>query len=263
MRIITYASLSRRGRSVNPVEVKERQEVVMRICLEAIKAYHRCVGDQSLMRYAWFLSANAPFLAHVYLFVNLRCRTTGDLADQAWEVVGNHDDIFGRPEGLRALGARLREDEDGTMLAAFARLIIEAWEAKEATLGGKSRVPVPRLVKRMREVLANTKRRAEKDPTVINASTYEINAGNSASAAMSGRPANATVLAPVYSDSLPVCQDDTSSSSMDNIQLPSTDPTISTMPIETLPIGNDPSMWDYWQTLLSANSLEYNVDPIM
>ena len=258
MRLITYASLSRRGRSMNTVEAKERQEVVMQICVTAIRAYHRSVGDRSLMQYAWFLSANAPFLAHMYLFLNLRYRTKGDLTDQAWEVVGNHDDIFGRPECLREFGVKLREDEEGTMLAAFARLIIEAWEAREATLGGKSRALVPRLVKRMREILANTKRRAEKDATVINNDTNDMNADNSASAAMSGRPVNAPG---VYSNAMTGCQGDISSS-VDDIQLSSADPN-SVMPMDRLGIGNDPSMWDYWQTLLSAGSLESIVDPLM
>lgn len=152
-KISAYTTASQTDQSVDQKVTEERQESLMRVCVEAIEAYTACFTNPALERFNWFLTSSVPFLAYVHLLFNLRHRPAGELADRAWAVITTKTDVHGRPKWIWGLSPSREEPEDSAMQLAFANLTVKAWEAREAALRDKHPAQVPDLVIKMRDKL--------------------------------------------------------------------------------------------------------------
>lgn len=135
---------------------EQHQEKLMQTCLDAIEAYIACWADSAIEKFLWFLATTVPFLAYVHLLFHLRLRPSGELADRAWAVVTTATDVDGRPRWTWGLNPSRDEPEDSAMQLALANLVVKAWEAREAALGGeyKYSTPTPALVIKMQDQLS-------------------------------------------------------------------------------------------------------------
>lgn len=254
MRIFAYGALSRRNRSGNPTMSEESQDQLMQVCLEAIESYDQCVADQSLMRFAWFLAVNIPFLAYVHLLYNLQQRTQGDLVARAWQVVTHNDDLFGRPESLKGFGSRLFEADDGTLQATFAGLVVRAWEAREAALASENPVPVPPMVHNMRRILSTITGRGAQGATNLHRTPHGRCPGMQASAPMSSPLGNWPGPTSIYAN-----RSDPSPLGV-NLPLPPPIANESAMPMQAPQADGDLFLWDQCQAALPGDNLDYHMD---
>lgn len=260
MKIVAYGALSPRSRQDHPSVSDERHDRLMQVCIEAIEAYHQCVANRSLMRFAWFLAGNVPFLAYVHLLSDLRNRPKGDLVERAWEVVTSRNDVFGRPESLKGFGRRLLEAKDGTLQTAFAELVVRAWDARQAALGSESHIPVPPMVRKMRETLAATKGWSAEDAPIKTWVTQEKSDVKSVSVPTNGSIGNCPRSTSMYPNIIRLSKSGSSPRVEDPIPHTLNSTNMADMPSDRLPMHDELYELDYWQTLLPPESVEYAMD---
>lgn len=139
---------------------KEEQDKLFKYSLTMIQNHNIMMGTRCLKPYLWHILTNAPFPAHVYMLVSLRHRPTGDLADEAWNHLGEsfrlREKAWGHSETAKRQGTALQ--------LALANLTIKAWEAREKGL--QSNLPTPRFIEYLRGVIS-----AKKSPKVTQQET--------------------------------------------------------------------------------------------
>ncbi|KAL9041218.1 MAG: hypothetical protein Q9214_004182 [Letrouitia sp. 1 TL-2023] len=72
--------------------------------------------------YLWFIHFHFPFPAYIHILQDLRKRPTEDQAEKAWEVMS---------ENYEARIMNVKQD-DRPFFIVFARIVLQAWEAREA-----------------------------------------------------------------------------------------------------------------------------------
>lgn len=107
--------------------------------------------------YAWFAAFHFPFPAYIHVLQDLRKRPLGKHADKAWHVMS--DNHAARMGGVKP--------KDRPFFVVFSRLVLHAWDAREAALkertqSGLSSEELPRIVVevRMQIMLMTTSFRA-------------------------------------------------------------------------------------------------------
>ncbi|MCJ1380207.1 hypothetical protein MMC17_003310 [Xylographa soralifera] len=95
--------------------------------------------------FIWMLDHYFPFTAYIQMIQGLKRRPVSDQAEQAWEIMSdNYEARFGFVRG-----------DDNPFFQIFAKIVLQAWEAHEATFRqlGKSLV-TPRIVLAIRHRMA-------------------------------------------------------------------------------------------------------------
>ena len=103
-----------------------------------------------LKSYMWLAELYFPFLGYVHVLQDLRKRPTVEHAEQIWQIVSDsHEARFGRWQ---------QQDSsmpDNPLFKMFARMVLSAWEAREAMNIGKKPLEPPSMVAKMRYRMAN------------------------------------------------------------------------------------------------------------
>jgi len=130
----------------------EEKERFFILGLTMLENHHKMMCAKNLGRFMWHIYTNFPFPAHVYLLCALRHRTTGELADKAWQQMS---DSFDR----RYNSDMKSKQKHGSQLhMALANLTLKAWDAREAALRMfQPCPPTPKFILGMREELASRK----------------------------------------------------------------------------------------------------------
>ncbi|RYP24670.1 hypothetical protein DL765_000397 [Monosporascus sp. GIB2] len=91
--------------------------------------------------YHWFLHFHFPFPAYIHILQNLKKRPAEDYAEKAWDVMSNNYEA-------RFMNAKL---DVKPMFIVFSRIVLQAWEAREALSGQENKPPkTPRIVSDIR-----------------------------------------------------------------------------------------------------------------
>jgi hypothetical protein len=98
--------------------------------------------------YLWLVDLHPPALAYLHIVNDMRKRPADEHAGRSWDVIGDN---------YEALMVRLRQNagsEQGVyrIFVVFSRVILQAWEAREALLRQQNKPPEqpPRLVEDIR-----------------------------------------------------------------------------------------------------------------
>lgn len=92
--------------------------------------------------FLWLAHFYFPLPAYIHILQDLRRRPSSKLADKAWEVMSDNYDVR----------VTTHEETENPIYGLFVKLVLPAWEAREATLHP---MPIPpRIVSCVREVVA-------------------------------------------------------------------------------------------------------------
>jgi hypothetical protein len=98
--------------------------------------------------YLWLVDSHPPALAYLHIVNDMRKRPADEHAGRSWDVIGDN---------YEALMVRLRQNPGGEqgvyrIFVVFSRVILQAWEAREALLRQQNKPPEqpPRLVEDIR-----------------------------------------------------------------------------------------------------------------
>ncbi|KAJ5679783.1 hypothetical protein N7462_008027 [Penicillium macrosclerotiorum] len=258
MRIITYGAYLSRGPFENTKTKDDHQDNVIRICLEAIEAYHCRVQNLMSLKFAWYLANTPPFLAVVNLFYILRERTEGELVARAWDIMGCQDEIFGRPDWICSFGPEMHEAKQGNMVATFAGLVVQAWEARRKVLGRENQIPMPRLMNKMKEVLGPLFR--TKQSTTLDKSNHEkISTSGQPNLGDATKNWNVSDAAP-YSQPSIMSQPETGPPAEYAPSINSAPPYMLDMPVDAYQVDGSWVEGDEWPILFPDDGRGLNVD---
>ena len=98
-------------------------------------------------RYRWFGEFHFPFFAYIHIVQDLKLRPFGDHAERSWETMSdNYEARF-----------IFRGRDDHPLFKVFTKLILRAWEAREAVIR-QSGTPLepPRIVSDLQQIMAGT-----------------------------------------------------------------------------------------------------------
>jgi hypothetical protein len=130
----------------------EEKEKLFILSLTMLENHHQMMCAKNLVRFLWHIYTNFPFPAHVYILCALRYRTTGGLADRAWQQMSDNFDRRYKSD----MKGRVKRGSQLQM--ALANLTLKAWDAREAALQVfQPCTPTPKFILGMREELASRK----------------------------------------------------------------------------------------------------------
>ncbi|KAK4934878.1 hypothetical protein LTR10_023951 [Elasticomyces elasticus] len=95
--------------------------------------------------YYWLLQLHFPFFAYIHVVQDLKKQPMGVLAERSWEVMSkNYDARF-----------LAMEEDDKIFAQVFARVVLQAWEARKAAFIERSQpLETPRIVSNIQQRLA-------------------------------------------------------------------------------------------------------------
>jgi hypothetical protein len=125
----------------------EQRDTALSHALTMLECDTKIMGSQLSSRFRWFNHFYFPFLAYIHVVQDVKRRPMTEQAKHAWEVMSNNYEAW--------FGA-LFTDGDSPVFQMFAKLILGAWNACEATAerSGEMLVP-PRIVSSLRALLAH------------------------------------------------------------------------------------------------------------
>ncbi|RDW88396.1 hypothetical protein BP6252_00428 [Coleophoma cylindrospora] len=200
------------------------KDVLFSSAIQMLDYHNSMLSSIPTRRFLWHIHTNYPFPASTYLLAELRTRSVGPLADQAWQVM------------LRSM--ELRKDPfSKTMLrhsplhTAVSSLTLKAWEARENSLRQMQLpVSVPPLISHLRDELMSMRAQTPKPRDVKCFSNLA-----------DSDPYNLiTEAGSQYPDA----------TNMYTTQEVSQPPT--TMDVDTSTLMN----WDFWGTLIASGDME-------
>lgn len=92
-----------------------------------LENHNELMSTPRLSRFTWQFWSQFPFPAHLFLICTLRKRTTGPLADRAWDQLAESD---AHRETLRKGATLSRGRQTSALHLALANLTLKAWEAR-------------------------------------------------------------------------------------------------------------------------------------
>ena len=111
----------------------EAKENLFLHSLKMLENHNEMMGSEKLKGFLWYIRAQFPFPEHLYVLCALRSRPPDYLAERAWRAHADsyHHRLHNSHQCDSAKGS------DRLMHPAIAKLVIEAWEARE--VAGQSR----------------------------------------------------------------------------------------------------------------------------
>jgi hypothetical protein len=118
-----------------------------------LEDYHQIITTPSVQRFVWMIRNYFPLPALLHIACGLRYRTTGELADKAWDVLCNNE-LYREPKS----GPHKMRKRKSAIHYGILHLSIKAWEAREAALAHtQPPLVTPAFITQSRERLAKRK----------------------------------------------------------------------------------------------------------
>jgi hypothetical protein len=138
--------------NISQVDTPER-DALFRLSLSCLETHNKMLMLPSLERFMWFVLTNFPMPASVFLLCSLRYKTTGELADHAWELF---EERFLHHNMKLKDSEFWQKNKNSLIHLAIANLTVKAWEAREkAFLAMQQPLPItPNFIKHMQQQLA-------------------------------------------------------------------------------------------------------------
>jgi hypothetical protein len=105
-------------------------------------------SNKGAQKFAWHIGANKPMEGYIHVLSELRHRTTGDLAERAWQQI---TECFSNWFFLKKLDDAQRHS---ALFVALANLAVKAWEARGSALRqSQPFVSAPKIISQMQAYL--------------------------------------------------------------------------------------------------------------
>ena len=140
--------------SSSPLSWTEAQhDAAMSHALEILENDKKIITSPLIQGLLWMPNLYFPFVAYIQILQNLRRRPVHKQAEQAWEILSAD---YEARMNMQRQGSRYREDNP--LIRAFMRIVLLAWEAREAALR-HVREPLipPEIVSFMKQIEAEMK----------------------------------------------------------------------------------------------------------
>ncbi|KAI1623643.1 hypothetical protein EDD37DRAFT_431584 [Exophiala viscosa] len=131
---------------------QNEQDSVFAASLRVMELHNAMLATETIQKFVWYALTNPPFPAYLYLLCGLRTRTSGELADRAWEQLAQHS------ENREKHSSWDHPNKSSPLRFAIASLTIKAWEARKP-----ARSHAPRFISDLRGRLASNKTRMTDD----------------------------------------------------------------------------------------------------
>jgi len=140
LRVINFMC---RGIPTEKLEQPERDMLVGE-AIRTIEYDNALLSNESTRGFGWYLHMYFPFPAYILLMAELRSRTTGELAERAWDVMVENHERRGMMKNLRS-----------PMHITFGNIFIKAWDAREAAEAAMgNQLQPPKLIVMLRQHVA-------------------------------------------------------------------------------------------------------------
>jgi hypothetical protein len=122
------------------------------LSLGMLENSYKMMQAETLNRFTWHVMTNMPFPAYVYVLCGLRHRTTGELADRAWQTI--QKSFEARQAADYHNGKTPAHHRDTVLHTALLSLLNKAWDARVKAIPALQVLPPPRFIAVLREELA-------------------------------------------------------------------------------------------------------------
>lgn len=137
-----------------PAITQTEQDAVFCTTLKVMEFHNAMLAAADLQKFVWYSFTNPPFQAYLQLLCGLRTRTSGELADRAWNQLAAHAENRERHDTWD------KSKKSGPLHLAIANLTVKAWEVRETARPlFMPALPVPRFVSLLRSQLLAEKPR--------------------------------------------------------------------------------------------------------
>lgn len=138
--------------------------------MSMIEHHNALNSAPSVQRFLWLLRNYFPFPAVLYLTCALRYRPTGELAEKAWQLLGESD-INREFKGSKDLKIKT-----SAIYYGISSLTIKAWEAREAALAhAQPPLVIPAFITDTRARLAKRKGQSPATQSSSSSTTMPMN----------------------------------------------------------------------------------------
>ncbi|KAF2125339.1 hypothetical protein P153DRAFT_370014 [Dothidotthia symphoricarpi CBS 119687] len=122
------------------------RNIALSHALDALECDTKIMISPLMKGFHWFMGNHFPGLSYVHLAYDLRRRPANELSERAWEAMSdNHDARF------------MPLTTDSPFFKIFAKLILQAWDAREAVLRQSGReLVLPRVVVSIRQTMGSS-----------------------------------------------------------------------------------------------------------
>jgi len=126
-------------------ETDEQRNDAFALALHMLDCDTRLMASPLIREYHWLLEMYFPFFAYIHIVQDLKKQPMAELAEKAWEVMS--DNYNGRFTAM--------ERDDQIFARVFARVVLQAWEARKAAFNERNQSPeTPRIVASIQQRLA-------------------------------------------------------------------------------------------------------------
>ena len=114
-------------------QTEARGDIAATHALNMLECDTKLLSSPLIKRYQWMVDFYFPFPAYVHVVQNLKKRSVGEHAEKAWKIM---DDNY-------AARFLTMEQHPDTFFKLFARVVLQAWDACEATFGQSNKTAEP------------------------------------------------------------------------------------------------------------------------
>ncbi|KAF3941272.1 hypothetical protein ABW19_dt0200310 [Dactylella cylindrospora] len=131
-------------RSSSVAQVGSQRVAATYQALRMLECDSKLMASPLTKGYHWILEFHFPFPAYIHILQDLRKWPTEDYAEKAWEVMSDNYKV-------RVMNAN---QDEKPLFTVFARVVLQAWEAREAVLQRQSgQLDTPLIVSDIRKKL--------------------------------------------------------------------------------------------------------------